>query len=267
MIRTSAHSAGGTSLLQCGSSTRRCRSRSEQGQARSRWVPGLCCFQCGCLGSCVRAGCCFAAAARAGAREQTGQITGPQPLDEGAPRRSAISQDFSSRRAMDPGSFHDLGRHQGHQLLAARTGAVREASVAEGRDARRDRRRDPLLVSCAGLTKVVDAIDVILDLGLPASGAPRASGASWAQRRRMGQPSSRWVSVASVDEVSAGGALHVVAGTLRSRVRGTVHAVDHCCPHKLGAAREGPGAGNGRHLSRGWVHLGTGGPSTIPARG
>lgn len=98
---------------------------------------------------------------------------------------------------------------------------------------------------CAGLTKVVDAIDVILDLGLPGFEAlvEPASGEPAAEPDETSRKSAaRWVVVASLDEIAPGGALHVVAGgheLALFNLNGNVVAVDHRCPHKQGPLAQG----------------------------
>jgi nitrite reductase/ring-hydroxylating ferredoxin subunit/alkylhydroperoxidase/carboxymuconolactone decarboxylase family protein YurZ len=135
--------------------------------------------------------------------------------------------------------------------------------------ARPDEVIDAVLCSypCAGLTRVVDAIDTILDMGLPGfeelAAAPAASSAQPAAEssdpahgesrtsRAADSPPDRessaagsWVAVADAGEVLAGGALHVVAGN-RSialfNIDGVFRAMDNDCPHR------------GGHLSRGQV--------------
>lgn len=134
---------------------------------------------------------------------------------------------------------------------------------------------------CAGLTKVVDAIDVILDMGLPGFEKLGAGGASaetpgagtgvealpatspacgtassacgtassaceTASGKAAAAPSPRWVSVASPEELPQGAALHVVAGTLELalfNLNGTILAVDHHCPHKQGPLARGQVSG------------------------
>jgi nitrite reductase/ring-hydroxylating ferredoxin subunit/alkylhydroperoxidase/carboxymuconolactone decarboxylase family protein YurZ len=110
---------------------------------------------------------------------------------------------------------------------------------------------------CAGLTKVVDAIDVILDMNLPgfeepAQGVERGdpedavlpppAGEGAAPPEPAAAPPSdagprRWVAVADLGELPPGGALRVIAGLLDIalfNVDGTIHAIDNRCPHRAG---------------------------------
>lgn len=117
---------------------------------------------------------------------------------------------------------------------------VRRA-LSEG--AKPDEVIDAVLCSypCAGLTRVVDAIDVILDMGiagfesLPALAEPAAVPAPPAA-------AARWVQVARDEEVPPGSALHVRAGAHEIaifNVHGKFLAVDHLCPHKRGPLASG----------------------------
>ncbi len=98
---------------------------------------------------------------------------------------------------------------------------------------------------CAGLTRVVDAIDVILDMGLPgfeAPGAASESPASASTEASRAVPAGRWVQVAQVGEIQPGAALHVQAGAHQIalfNVQGKILAIDHLCPHKHGPLSNG----------------------------
>ncbi|MBI4601722.1 MAG: nitrite reductase (NAD(P)H) small subunit [Planctomycetes bacterium] len=108
---------------------------------------------------------------------------------------------------------------------------------------------------CAGLTRVVDAIDAILDMGLPgfeeiAAEAQAPAAAQAPAEARSGDPGaaraapqgSRWVEVAAAGEIPPGGALHVLAGPREIglfSVEGKMHAIDHVCPHKKGPLARG----------------------------
>lgn len=131
---------------------------------------------------------------------------------------------------------------------------------------------------CAGLTKLVDAIDVILDLGIPgfedvdsgdggsaqspgAPGETMTSGGTVAPREPAAE--ARWVQVASSDEIPEGGALHVLASPFNLalfNVGGTIHAIDNTCPHKQGPLAAGTVTDNVVTCPlHGWkFHLGTG---------
>jgi nitrite reductase/ring-hydroxylating ferredoxin subunit len=111
---------------------------------------------------------------------------------------------------------------------------------------------------CAGLTKVVDAIDVILDMRLPGFEEPGGGGAQDVSAKDAGPavdaesvqpdrpaapagdagpPSPRWVPVADLGELPPGGALRVFAGLLDIalfNVNGAIHAIDNRCPHRAG---------------------------------
>lgn len=87
---------------------------------------------------------------------------------------------------------------------------------------------------CAGLTRVVDAVDVILDLGLGELSSPPAPATS--------APEPRWVRVADAAELEVGQALHVQAGAFEIavfNVQGRLVAIDHLCPHKQGPLANG----------------------------
>jgi len=105
---------------------------------------------------------------------------------------------------------------------------------------------------CAGLTKVVDAVDVILDLELPgfeatAPGTALLAEETPAPSRDPASPAatldaSRWVSVASPEEIPPGGALHVHAGAFNLalfNVGGRLLAVDNKGPHRAGPLAHG----------------------------
>lgn len=106
---------------------------------------------------------------------------------------------------------------------------------------------------CAGLTRVVDAMDVILDLGLPGFEGEEPSKAPSKpieEKQEEGQeegreepapanvPSgARWVCVASLEEIPPGGALHVQAGRFDLalfNVKGSILATNQRCPHRAG---------------------------------
>ena len=114
-----------------------------------------------------------------------------------------------------------------------------------------------LAYPCAGLTKVVDAIDVILDMGLPgfeapgaaesedapgaASGTPGPEAGSSGPTREHG-PGPRWIDVAGLEELPPGGALRVLAGlhdVALFNVRGDLLALDNRCPHRAGPLSKG----------------------------
>jgi nitrite reductase/ring-hydroxylating ferredoxin subunit len=115
---------------------------------------------------------------------------------------------------------------------------------------------------CAGLTKVVDAIDVILDMKLPgfeepepgngpeagAAPGPAAEAPAAPPVAEAGAaPPARWVPVADLGEVPPGGALRVFAGLLDIalfNVEGSVHAIDNRCPHRAGPLVNGRVLGN-----------------------
>jgi len=112
-----------------------------------------------------------------------------------------------------------------------------------------------LAYPCAGLTKVVDAIDVILDLDLPGFEAPRAAEAGEApvpgapraaagspEPAREHAPGPRWIGVAGLEELPPGGALRVLAGLhdiAIFNVRGDLRAIDNRCPHRAGPLSKG----------------------------
>ncbi len=91
---------------------------------------------------------------------------------------------------------------------------------------------------CAGLTRVVDAMDVILDMGLPGfeSAGPPSSGAA------AGLSSSGWVAVAEADQLPAAGGLRVEVNSRTIalfKVNGRIAAVSGRCPHRGGSLSEG----------------------------
>lgn len=102
---------------------------------------------------------------------------------------------------------------------------------------------DAILCSypCAGLTKVVDAIDVILDMGIPgfedltASEALEATPLPAADAALEPRSSREWVEIARRDELSDDGRLQV---GIEDRslavfdVDGEVCVIDNFCPHK-----------------------------------
>jgi NAD(P)H-dependent nitrite reductase small subunit len=101
---------------------------------------------------------------------------------------------------------------------------------------------------CAGLTKVVDAIDVILDMGLPGferlAQGEAGGGAEPAAKQSApeAQEASQWVEVGTRSDLSAEHHLHVqVAGRHLAvfEVGGEVHAIDNLCPHKGGSLAHG----------------------------
>jgi len=112
-----------------------------------------------------------------------------------------------------------------------------------------------LAYPCAGLTKVVDAIDVILDLGLPGFDAPgiEEGGEEPGPAAHVGEgegaggvrehgAAPRWVGVAGLEELPPGGALRVLAGLhdiALFNVRGDLRALDNRCPHRAGPLSKG----------------------------
>jgi NAD(P)H-dependent nitrite reductase small subunit len=123
---------------------------------------------------------------------------------------------------------------------------------------------------CAGLTKVVDAIDVLLDMSIngislerppaPAarsegqpesepSGAPRAAAAPSPEGETPEESGSEepegertWVPAGQLADLPAIGGRRVIAGTqdiALFSVEGEVLAVDNRCPHKGGSLSEG----------------------------
>lgn len=117
---------------------------------------------------------------------------------------------------------------------------------------------------CAGLTRVVDAIDVILDMGLdgfeeaaqegPSAAAPATtSGAATPESAAMPAVAASvgsdlaapagWTRVAGPGELSPGETLEVQLGTRSVAVFHTgekVFAIDNFCPHKHGPLGHGP---------------------------
>lgn len=111
---------------------------------------------------------------------------------------------------------------------------------------------------CAGLTKVVDAVDVLLDGGFlegVALGAERSASGDESETGALatGSPvpgsavpgvrEAHWVRVAALDEIPPGGSLRVEVETAHLalfNVDGTLHAIDNVCPHKGGFLAQGP---------------------------
>ena len=87
---------------------------------------------------------------------------------------------------------------------------------------------------CAGLTRVVDAIDVILALDIPefealAGDKPSTTTAETA--------TPRWVEVGELEEFGDSGRLHVRVGDRDLAlflIDGSVFAIDNLCPHRGG---------------------------------
>jgi nitrite reductase/ring-hydroxylating ferredoxin subunit/alkylhydroperoxidase/carboxymuconolactone decarboxylase family protein YurZ len=116
-------------------------------------------------------------------------------------------------------------------------------ALAEGATA--DEVIDAILCSypCAGLTKVVDAIDVILDMGLPEfeslaeerraeSSEPPLAAPSESGARR---DADGWVDIGTRDDFSEGGRLDVRVDDRWLAVfdvGGDVRVIDNLCPHK-----------------------------------
>ena len=111
-------------------------------------------------------------------------------------------------------------------------------ALAEGATA--DEVSDAVLCSypCAGLTKVVDAIDVILDMGLPQFESlveeeivdDGQTAAPAAKRDEDG-----WVEIATREDFSEDGRLDVRIGDrwlAAFDVAGEVRVIDNACPHK-----------------------------------
>ncbi len=102
---------------------------------------------------------------------------------------------------------------------------------------------DAILCSypCAGLTRVVDAIDVVLDLGIDAFDVDAVNGAL---RGALppGDPSEaspQWCNVGRADEVPADGGLRVQKGVFDLalfRLDDAFVAIDNVCPHLKGGS-------------------------------
>jgi nitrite reductase/ring-hydroxylating ferredoxin subunit len=136
-------------------------------------------------------------------------------------------------------------------------------ALAEG--ATPDEVLDAVLCSypCAGLTKVVDAIDVILDLNLPGFEARAAPPGEAGAGPGSGEPAAardvppadstppgqaaRWVQVADLTEIPPGAVLRVLAGLhdlALFNVGGALFALENRCPHKDGPLAAGRVTGN-----------------------
>ena len=94
---------------------------------------------------------------------------------------------------------------------------------------------------CAGLTRVVDAVDVVLDMGIPEFEALAAPDDPPSEERdpRGGEreESGRWIDVGASAELPEGGALQLVAGSCEIavyRLGGELLAIDNACPHGKG---------------------------------
>lgn len=104
---------------------------------------------------------------------------------------------------------------------------------------------------CAGLTRVVDAVDVLLDGGflegialgeecLSRLGSPDGDGGGDADR--TASTDGRWVHAASLGDIPPGESLHVQLEGLQLglfNVDGALYAIDNACPHKGGFLSQG----------------------------
>ncbi len=107
---------------------------------------------------------------------------------------------------------------------------------------------------CAGLTKVVDAVDSILDMGIEGIGLPPTpeEAASTDSSAEVQSPPKRaeapspanngWISAGKASEIPSIGGKRVISG-LRDiavfAVDGEIVAIDNRCPHKGGSLAEG----------------------------
>jgi NAD(P)H-dependent nitrite reductase small subunit len=148
---------------------------------------------------------------------------------------------------------------------------------------------------CAGLTRVVDAVDVILEMGIAdfdalgagagdpdgaaveaveagEAGAAEAAEAGGAAGAETAGRQGGWVEIAAPGEIPAGGTLRVVIGTrdlALFRLAEAVHAIDNTCPHKGGFLSQGTLSGGVVTCPlHGWkFHLATGDCLNRPGTG
>ena len=103
---------------------------------------------------------------------------------------------------------------------------------------------------CAGLTKVVDAVDVLLDggflegvaLGEECSSRSESGGAGESVGGQKTGTCPRWVRAASLGEIPPGESLRVQLERLELalfNVDGTLYATGNVCPHKGGFLAQG----------------------------
>ena len=90
---------------------------------------------------------------------------------------------------------------------------------------------------CAGLTRVVDALDVILDLGLPEFEIPDAQPESPAEDTPADPEEGEWREIARREDFSKDGRLEVNVGDrclAAFDIDGEVLVIDGLCPHRSG---------------------------------
>ena len=90
---------------------------------------------------------------------------------------------------------------------------------------------------CAGLTRVVDALDVILDLGLPEFEIPGAEAAPPAEDAPADPEEGEWREIARREDFSKDGRLEVNLGDrclAAFDIDGEVLVIDGLCPHRSG---------------------------------
>ena len=90
---------------------------------------------------------------------------------------------------------------------------------------------------CAGLTRVVDALDVILDMNLPAFEVPALEDESPAEEAPVRESKSEWREIARREELEDGGRLEVNVGErclAVFNIDGDVLVIDGRCPHRGG---------------------------------
>lgn len=90
---------------------------------------------------------------------------------------------------------------------------------------------------CAGLTKVVDALDVILDMKLPGFEAPGEGGDSTAAEGQAASAEDEWVEVGTREELGEAERLEVNVADRSLAVfeaDGEVFVIDGLCPHRSG---------------------------------
>ncbi len=96
---------------------------------------------------------------------------------------------------------------------------------------------------CAGLTKVVDAVDTILDMGIEGFAPPPATTSPAPQPPEVPAPAGdSWISAGKVSEIPSAGGKRVISGPKDIAVftvDGEIVAVDNRCPHQGGSLAEG----------------------------
>ena len=90
---------------------------------------------------------------------------------------------------------------------------------------------------CAGLTRVVDALDVILDMGLPGFEMPGEQEESPAEEAPADPAGGQWRELARREDFSADGRLEINLGDrclAAFDIDGEVMVIDGLCPHRSG---------------------------------